>query len=76
MPPDRMITVLDELEATRHTLSLAEPDDLVVICADEITAVWKAVVNHPGKTPYGANRPGSMLRRGEPVGPPDVGSGN
>jgi cyanophycin synthetase len=43
MPPDRMITVLDELEATRHALSLAEPDDLVVICADEITAVWKEV---------------------------------
>jgi cyanophycin synthetase len=43
MPPDRMITVLDELEATRHALRLAEPDDLVVICADEITAVWKEV---------------------------------
>ena len=43
MPPDRMITVLDELEATRHALSLAEPDDLVVICADSITAVWKEV---------------------------------
>jgi cyanophycin synthetase len=43
MPPDRMITVLDELEATRHALSLAEPDDLVVICADEITAVWKEI---------------------------------
>jgi len=38
-----MITVLDELEATRHALKLAEPDDLVVICADEITAVWKEV---------------------------------
>lgn len=44
MPPDRMITVLDELEAVRHALSLAEPDDLVVICADEITAVWKEVI--------------------------------
>jgi len=46
MPPDRMITVLDELEATRHALKLAEPDDLVVICADEITAVWKEVIYH------------------------------
>ncbi|HJZ45673.1 MAG TPA: Mur ligase family protein, partial [Roseiflexaceae bacterium] len=44
MPPDRMITVLDELEATRHALSLAEADDLVVICADEITTVWKEVI--------------------------------
>jgi cyanophycin synthetase len=43
MPPDRMITLLDELEAARHALSLAEPDDLVVICADEITAIWKEV---------------------------------
>src|SRR5262245_3300888 len=49
MRPDRMITVLDELEAVRHALSLAEPDDLVVICADEITAVWKEVTAHPGK---------------------------
>src|SRR6185503_7610392 len=49
MPPDRMITVLDELEATRHTLSLAEPDDLVVICADAITAVWKEVIYHAPK---------------------------
>jgi hypothetical protein len=38
-----MITVLNELEAVRYALSLAEPDDLVVICADEITAVWKEV---------------------------------
>ena len=46
MPPDRMITVLDEQEAVRHALSLAEPDDLVVICADDITAVWKEVIYH------------------------------
>jgi hypothetical protein len=39
-----MITVLDELDAVRHALKLAEPDDLVVICADEITAVWKEVI--------------------------------
>jgi cyanophycin synthetase len=55
MPPDRMITVLDELEATRHALSLAEPDDLVVICADEITAVWKEVIYHTPRN----NRRGS-----------------
>jgi cyanophycin synthetase len=56
MPPDRMITVLDELEATRHALGLAEPDDLVVICADEITAVWKEVIYHlPRNTPRTAN---------------------
>ena len=42
MPPYRIITVLDELEAT-HALSLAEPDYLVAIRADEITAAWKAV---------------------------------
>jgi cyanophycin synthetase len=44
MSPDRMITVLNELEAVRHALSLAEPDDLVVVCADDITAVWKEVI--------------------------------
>jgi cyanophycin synthetase len=54
MGPDHMITVVDELEAVRHALSLAEPDDLVVICADEITAVWKEVIYYkPGKAPDG-----------------------
>jgi hypothetical protein len=38
--------VLDELEATRHALSLAEPHERVVICADEITAVWKMIMYH------------------------------
>jgi cyanophycin synthetase len=52
MPADRMITVVDELEATRHALALAEPDDLVVICADAITAVWKEVIYfQPRPTP-------------------------
>ncbi len=58
MPPDRMIMVLDELEATRHTLKLAEPDDLVVICADDITAVWKQVTVPTDKF---RSRPGSRL---------------
>jgi len=49
MAPDRMITVLDELEATHHALTLAEPDDLVVICADAITAVWKEVIYYSPK---------------------------
>jgi cyanophycin synthetase len=54
MGPDHMITVVDELDAVRHALSLAEPDDLVVICADEITAVWKEVIYYkPGKAPDG-----------------------
>jgi len=57
MRPDRMITVLDELEAVRHALSLAEPDDLVVICADEITAVWKEVIYYkPHQVPVNTGR--------------------
>ena len=35
--------VPDEPEAARRALTMAEPDDLVVIFADEITAVWKAI---------------------------------
>jgi cyanophycin synthetase len=57
MRPDRMITVLDELEAVRHALSLAEPDDLVVVCADEITAVWKEVIYYkPHLVPVDSGR--------------------
>ncbi len=61
MPPDRMITVLDELEAVRHALSLAEPDDLVVICADAITAVWKEVIYfQPRPTPTDPRHSGAQ----------------
>lgn len=44
MPSDRIETVLDELEAVRHALATAQTEDLVVICADEIRAVWKTVI--------------------------------
>ena len=45
------------MPACRHALSLAEPDDLVVICADEITAVWKEVIYH---TPRNSGRSTGM----------------
>ncbi|NNJ08724.1 cyanophycin synthetase [Chloroflexales bacterium ZM16-3] len=44
MPAEQIITVLDEIEATRHALSIAEPGDLVVLFADDITGVWKEVI--------------------------------
>ena len=53
-PAGRIITILDERAATRHALTLAEPQDLVVIFADNITAVWKEVIyfgKEPGGTP-------------------------
>jgi cyanophycin synthetase len=57
MGPDHMISVVDELEAVRHALSLAEPDDLVVICADAITAVWKEVIYYkPHHVPVDSGR--------------------
>jgi cyanophycin synthetase len=57
MPPDRMITVVEELDAVRHALSLAEPDDLLVICADAITAVWKEVIYYkPHQVPVSSGR--------------------
>jgi hypothetical protein len=56
-----MISVPDELEAVRHALSLAEPDDLLVVCADEITAVWKEVTAYPNLPKYGEHRPQPTL---------------
>jgi cyanophycin synthetase len=49
MVASQIQVVLDELEAVRHALSIAEKDDLLVIFADEITAVWKEVVYHVGE---------------------------
>ncbi len=36
----RVDIVLDEIEATRHALTLANPGDLVVVCVDRARAVW------------------------------------
>lgn len=41
-----IIVIPNELEATRHALSLGQPGDLVVIFADSITPVWKEVIYH------------------------------
>jgi cyanophycin synthetase len=50
---DSQITiVLNELEATRHALSLGEQGDLVIIFADSIVPVWKEVIYY-GKTERG-----------------------
>jgi cyanophycin synthetase len=43
--PDRRTakttTILEELEATRHALSLAAEGDVVVVCVDHANRVWK-----------------------------------
>jgi cyanophycin synthetase len=44
MAPANVEPVLDELAAARHALSLAQPGDLVVLFADNITGVWKEVI--------------------------------
>jgi cyanophycin synthetase len=44
MVAGQITVVLDELAAVRHALSIGQPDDLLVIFADEITAVWKEVI--------------------------------
>lgn len=44
MPAERIEIILDELAAARHALQSARPGDLVVIFADNITAVWKEVI--------------------------------
>lgn len=46
LPDERVVTVLDELEATRYALRQGQPGDLVVIFADNITGVWKEVIYH------------------------------
>lgn len=42
--PDAIHLVLDELDAVRAALAAGQQNDLVVIFADNITAVWKEVI--------------------------------
>jgi cyanophycin synthetase len=46
MPAEQIETVLDECAAVRAALDQAQPHDLVVIFADQVTAVWKEVIYH------------------------------
>ncbi len=44
MPAKQIITILNEQEAVRYALDQGKPKDLVVIFADNVTAVWKEVI--------------------------------
>ncbi|PDV97136.1 cyanophycin synthetase [Candidatus Chloroploca asiatica] len=47
MPAAQLVDVPNELEAVRYAMNLAEPGELVIIFADNITGVWKEVIYHP-----------------------------
>jgi cyanophycin synthetase len=42
--PERIVTQLAEPAAVEHALTIAEPGDLVVIFADDVTRTWKQVI--------------------------------
>lgn len=42
--PERLITQLAEPAAVEHALAIAQPGDLVVIFADDVTRSWKQVI--------------------------------
>lgn len=44
MSADHIVTILDELHAVRYALEQGQPNDLVVVFADSVTAVWKEVI--------------------------------
>jgi cyanophycin synthetase len=44
MAAEKITTVLPELEAVRYALDNGRPGDLLVIFADEVTAVWKTII--------------------------------
>jgi cyanophycin synthetase len=44
MPAERITTILNEQEAVRYALDQGQPKDLIVIFADNVTAVWKEVI--------------------------------
>ncbi|WP_129671788.1 cyanophycin synthetase [Candidatus Chloroploca sp. Khr17] len=47
MPAAQIVDVPNELEAVRYAMSRAEPGELVIVFADNITGVWKEVIYHP-----------------------------
>ncbi len=49
MPADQVVTIINEQEAVRYALGQGQPNDLIVIFADNITAVWKDVIYHEKK---------------------------
>lgn len=50
MANSAMTRILPELEAVRYALDHGQPGDLLVIFADQITAVWKSIIYY-GKEP-------------------------
>jgi len=44
IPAERITTILNEQEAVRYALDQGQPKDLLVIFADNVTAVWKEVI--------------------------------
>ncbi|HWQ13988.1 MAG TPA: cyanophycin synthetase [Roseiflexaceae bacterium] len=44
MRAEQIVTVPDEREAVRYALDLAQPRELVVVFADNITPVWKEII--------------------------------
>jgi cyanophycin synthetase len=63
MDPAAVVDAGDELGAVRFALGAAAPGDLVVLFADNITAVWKTVINHPGEPIPGSPKPPKMKVR-------------
>jgi cyanophycin synthetase len=55
MSADHIVTILDELHAVRYALEQGQPNDLVVVFADNVTAVWKEVIYY-GKRSDGATQ--------------------
>jgi hypothetical protein len=50
-PEQQIVTIVDELESVRYALSQAELNDLVLIFADNITAVWKEIIYYGKQAP-------------------------
>jgi cyanophycin synthetase len=44
LKPEQTAVVLDEREAVQYALGLGKPGDLVIVFADNITAVWKEII--------------------------------
>jgi cyanophycin synthetase len=54
---DRISTVLPELEAVDHALNAAQPGDLVVVFADQVTPVWKRIIYWGKRDANGIEQP-------------------
>jgi cyanophycin synthetase len=68
---DRITLIPDEQEAVQAILEMAEPNDLVLVFADNVTRCWKQII-YFGRDPAAAAAAVAPAQPAEPLAPDDL----